>query len=201
MLGSSERYTFNPEDQQAYKKTSSAHEKRWPWPLEFGWGSFSATRISICNVGPFRCQRSVPLACSDTQTDWDVWSRPIEGWPIGSPPWDNFNGETFGEFLKHLFRHRPSNKKMIIILDNSRYHHARLLQPWFWGHRVKLRLDFLPPYSPQLKPIERVWKLTRKLCVHNRYFPTLEDLIYAAGNQFILWAKLNNAWRRLCIII
>lgn len=115
--------------------------------------------------------------------------------------WDNFDGETFGEFLKHLFRHRPSNKKMMIILDNSRYHHGRLLQPWLWDHRRKLRLDFLPPYSPQLNPIERVWKLTRKLCVHNRYFPTLEDLISAVGNQFTLWAKPNDALRRLCAII
>jgi transposase len=103
--------------------------------------------------------------------------------------------------LKHLFRHRPPNKKMVIILDNSRYHHARSLQPWLWDHRRKLRLDFLPPYSPQLNPIERLWKLTRKLCVHNRYFPTLQDLILTVGNQFAIWAKSNDTLRRLCAII
>jgi transposase len=115
--------------------------------------------------------------------------------------WDEFNGETFGEFLKHLFRHRPPNKKMMIILDNSRYHQARSLRPWLWDHRRKLRLDFLPPYSPQLNPIERVWKLTRKLSVHNRYLPTLQDLILTVGNQFALWAKPNDTLRRLCAII
>jgi len=70
--------------------------------------------------------------------------------------WEQFNGETFGEFLKYLIRHRPRGKKMVIILDNSRYHHARSLTPWLTEHRRELRLDFSPPYSPQLNPIERV---------------------------------------------
>jgi transposase len=115
--------------------------------------------------------------------------------------WDQFNGETFGVFLEYLIRHRPRKKKMVIILDNSRYHHARSLQSWLWYHRRVLRLDFLPPYSPQLNPIERVWKLTRKLCIHNRYFPTLQDLMEAVSQQFILWAKPNETLRRLCAII
>jgi transposase len=37
-----------------------------------------------------------------------------------------------------------------------------------------LCLDYLPPYSPELNPIERVWKLTRRQCLHNRYFLVLE---------------------------
>jgi transposase len=90
---------------------------------------------------------------------------------------------------------------MVIILDNSRYHHARSLQSWLWEHRKVLRLDFLPPYSPQLNPIERVWKLTRKLCVHNRYFPTLQDLIFTIEQQYKLWVKPNHTLHRLCAII
>jgi len=53
------------------------------------------------------------------------------------------------------------------ILDNSRYHHAILLKPWLEKHQEEIQLDFLPPYSPKLNPIERVWKLTRRLCTHN----------------------------------
>ncbi|MFJ1259779.1 hypothetical protein [Cupriavidus sp. CuC1] len=34
---------------------------------------------------------------------------------------------------------------------------------------------FLPPYSPQLAPIERVWWLTGRLALHNRYFATLTE--------------------------
>jgi transposase len=90
---------------------------------------------------------------------------------------------------------------MVIILDNSRYHHARSLTPWLRDHRRELRLDFLPPYSPQLNPIERVWKLTRKVCLHNHYFPTLQELVSAIGLQFVCWFKPNDTLRRLCAII
>jgi transposase len=56
---------------------------------------------------------------------------------------------------------------MVVVLDNARWHHARALRPWLSKHRRVLRLDFLPPYSPDLNPVERVWKLTRRLCTHN----------------------------------
>jgi transposase len=62
-------------------------------------------------------------------------------------------------------------------------------------------LDFLPPYSPDLNPIERVWKLTRRLCTHNRYFPKLGDLIATVFERFRLWRKPNLTLHQLCAII
>jgi transposase len=53
-------------------------------------------------------------------------------------------------------------------------------------------LDFLPPYSPELNPIERVWKLTRRLCLHNRYFGFLESVMNAVEDQFAEWTKPND---------
>ena len=110
------------------------------------------------------------------------------------------NTETFQSFLKQLVRHRRKDRKMVVILDNARWHHATLLTPWLYKHRYALRLDFLPAYSPDLNPIERVWKLTRRLCTHNRYFPTLEDLVDAVFNQLDLWQKPNATLHKLCAI-
>jgi DDE superfamily endonuclease len=45
-------------------------------------------------------------------------------------------------------------------------------------------VDYLPPYSPELNPIERVWKLTRRQCLHNRYFPVLDVVVAAVETQF-----------------
>lgn len=61
-------------------------------------------------------------------------------------------------------------------------------------------LDFLPPYSPDLNPIERVWKLTRRLCLHNRYFGLLDGVVAAVEDQFAEWTKPNDTLRRLCAI-
>ena len=90
---------------------------------------------------------------------------------------------------------------MILVVDNARFHHTAVLQPWLDDHRSRLQLDFLPPYSPDLNPIERVWKLTRRLCTHNRYFPKLEDLTATVFERFRLWRKPNLTLHQLCAII
>ncbi len=99
-----------------------------------------------------------------------------------------------GEECAHVFD--SSNK----ALDNARWHHARILRPWLAQHSEAIQLDFLPPYSPELNPIERVWKLTRKLRCHNRYFPSLEELIETVIDKFESWDKPNETLRRLCTI-
>jgi len=112
-----------------------------------------------------------------------------------------FNAETFGGFLRLLLRHRTPRRRMILVLDNARYHHAVLLAPFLREHAPRLRLLFLPPYSPQLAPIERVWKLARRLATHNRYFPTLEGVLDAVNACFNRWRRPNEVLRRLCCII
>ena len=55
-------------------------------------------------------------------------------------------------------------------------------------------------YSPELNPIERVWKLLRKLRIHNQYFETLDRLLREVSEQLTLWARPNDTLRRLCCI-
>lgn len=112
-----------------------------------------------------------------------------------------FNGESFQRFLIRLLRHRSHGKRLVLVLDNAKYHHARMLQPWLHAHRKVLTLMFLPPYSPELNPIERVWKLTRRLATHNRHFPTLAQVVEAVQERFNLWVKSNRQLARLCAII
>ena len=113
----------------------------------------------------------------------------------------NFNACSFQNFLAQLVRHRRKGRKMIVIVDNARWHHAKQLKPWLNKQRTVLRLDFLPPYSPDLNPIERVWKLTRRLCTHNRYFPALAELLRVVSCQFDQWKICNEPLRKLCAII
>lgn len=109
-----------------------------------------------------------------------------------------FDARTFGAFLRQLLRHRAHGRRLLVILDNARYHHARLLAPFLSDHRRVLTLDFLPPYSPNLNPIERVWKLMRRLCTHNQYFPDLHELVEAVSHQLDLWHKPNGVLTKLC---
>jgi len=114
---------------------------------------------------------------------------------------EKFNGLTFHNFLKDLKRTSTrTGRRVIVIVDNARYHHATLHQGWREKHSDRFALDFLPPYSPELNPIERVWKLTRRLRLHNRYFAALDDIITAAEAQFDQWRYGNETLRKLCAI-
>jgi len=114
---------------------------------------------------------------------------------------EKFNAMTFQSFLEKMLSHRLSDRKLVVILDNAKYHHAKLLKPFLRRHRKQLKLEFLPAYSPELNPIERVWKLTRRLCTHNRYFSQLADLLDAVSGQLALWKEPNDTLRKLCCII
>lgn len=112
-----------------------------------------------------------------------------------------FNAKTFQRFLTQLLQHRTRGRRIIVVLDNARYHHAVILAPFLRQHATHLKLLFLPPYSPQLAPIERVWKLTRRLSMHNRYFPALAEVLKAVNACFNRWRRPNKILRRLCCII
>jgi transposase len=112
-----------------------------------------------------------------------------------------FDALTFEAFLKKLLRHRSHGARMMVVLDNARYHQAALLVPLRCMYRRVLTLLFLPPYSPQPAPIEPVWKLARPLATHNRYFSTLDELLTTVEVCFDRWERSNPALRRLCCII
>jgi len=115
---------------------------------------------------------------------------------------DKFNAATFFTFMRGLRRAAiRTGRRVVVITDNAKYHHARLHQNWREQHQADFALEYLPPYSPELNPIERVWKLTRRRCLHNRYFPTLQEVVDAVETLFAGWASRNETLRRLCAII
>lgn len=112
-----------------------------------------------------------------------------------------FNAATFETFLKTPLRHRSRDTRMVLVLDNARDHHAGLRNPWLRKYRAVLTLLFLPADNPQLAPVERVWKLARRLATHNRFFATLNDVLTAVSTCFDRWRTPNSVLRRLCGII
>jgi transposase len=64
-----------------------------------------------------------------------------------------------------------------------------------------LRLLFLPRYSLQLAPIQRIWKLTRRLATHNRYFATLREVLKTVSACFDRWRRPSKVLHRVCDII
>ena len=111
-----------------------------------------------------------------------------------------FNAETFLEHLKRLLQFRIKSKKILLIVDNAKYHYAKVIRPWLEQNKRKIELFFLPPYSPELNPVELVWRKTRYSETHNRYFPTLQSLFECITEAFDMWSSPNIELRSLCKI-
>ena len=63
---------------------------------------------------------------------------------------EKYDAEVFLKFLQSILVLYPKGK-IVMILDNARIHHAKLLEPFLQENTDRLQLEFLPPYSPKLK--------------------------------------------------
>ncbi|TLI17994.1 IS630 family transposase [Escherichia coli O25b:H4] len=77
-------------------------------------------------------------------------------------------------FLNEIRKVYPDyNQKIHVILDGAGYHRSQLVKDW--AEVVNIRLHYLPPYSPNLNPIERMWKLMNEHARNNRYFSSTRE--------------------------
>jgi len=66
-----------------------------------------------------------------------------------------------------------SNSMILLVVDGASWHKSKsLIIP------QNIRLFFLPPATPEMNPIEQIWKEIRKLGFKNEIFSTLEKVIY-----------------------
>ncbi len=62
------------------------------------------------------------------------------------------NSTTMIKFLKRLIK--DSNRKIFLVLDNLKVHHAYVVRDWLEDHKKQIEVFFLPSYSPELNPDE-----------------------------------------------
>lgn len=110
-------------------------------------------------------ERKTLFGCIDPETGIVLTSKADRG-----------NTITFFSFLLQVVK-TYGNRKVVMVLDNVPYHHAKRLKPILERYNHRIELVYLPPYSPDLNPIERVWWYMRKKITHNRYVQDLKDRI------------------------
>jgi transposase len=107
-----------------------------------------------------------------------------------------FNGANFLSFVRSLVK--QTKGKNYLILDNARWHSSKDLKDYLAKHKRKLVCVYLPPYSPDLNPVERVWKMTRKIVTHNRFFGSVFELASALITFFLKLIRPNETLKTLC---
>lgn len=88
-----------------------------------------------------------------------------------------------------------TTKPVTIVLDNARYQRCKLVMDL--AKDLSIELLFLPPYSPNLNLIERLWKLVKKECLYSIYYEKFEPFCFAiqsllANIQKTHQSKLNS---------
>lgn len=103
------------------------------------------------------------------------------------------------KFLENVLSLYPTGK-IVMILDNARIHHAKLLQPFLDDNSHRLKLVFLPPYSPKLNLIEGLWGWLKSEIINNVFYKSLNQ-IRVAVRGFIRMINQNtkNTINRLCL--
>jgi len=94
----------------------------------------------------------------------------------------------FIKFLKRMMREYKGAGRIYLVTDNARAHHAKIVQRFLARVSHKLEVIFLPPYSPELNPIEQFWRYMREKVTHNRYFEYFTDLT-AELREFLISSK------------
>jgi len=72
-----------------------------------------------------------------------------------------------------------AGQKIRLVCDNGRFHHTHAVHDWLAGHADQITVFWLPPYSPSLNLIERLWGHLKRTILANVLFKTLDDLIAA----------------------
>jgi len=86
------------------------------------------------------------------------------------------------EFIKQIEKKYPHAPIITLIVDNARYYRAIKVQEYLETSRV--RFMFLPPYSPNLNLIERLWGFFKKAVLYNKFYPRFSEFKQACFDFF-----------------
>lgn len=96
------------------------------------------------------------------------------------------NSLTFMHFLRELFKTFDENKKYVLIMDNAGFHKTQCVKNLIAEYAPRILVEHIPPYSPELNPIETCWKVTKNSVTNSQYFSKIDDLQEALEN---FWTK------------
>jgi putative transposase len=101
--------------------------------------------------------------------------------------YDSQNSMTFKHFLWKLFGKLNKKKKYLLVLDNVGYHKTSCIKNYI-EKQNNIFVEYLPPYSPELNPIETCWKVTKGKVTKSQYFENIDQMQEALES---FWEKHN----------
>jgi transposase len=100
---------------------------------------------------------------------------------------ERLNSATYEAFLTRVLE--QISGPIILIQDGAKYHSSAAIKPFFAAHAHRLKVVQLPTYSPDVNPIEKLWKQIKQTDTHLVYFPTFEALTATIEQALVKFAN------------
>jgi len=94
----------------------------------------------------------------------------------------SINAQSTISLLEEIELKHTEAENIYVICDNARYYRSRKVKEYLETSKVELK--FLPPYSPNLNLIERLWKYFHKIVLYNKYYETYHEFQKACKSFF-----------------
>jgi transposase len=105
------------------------------------------------------------------------------------------NSDGFIAFLDYLAQRLPTDKPLLLILDNASIHHSAATQAAFALFEGRILPLFLPAYCSTLNPIERFWRHLKECSSANTLFPSMAALLASVNANLCAQNDLSNPYR------
>lgn len=92
------------------------------------------------------------------------------------------NAEATISFFRKIEASYSGKKRIHVFCDNARYYKNKVVTEYLGTSKIKLH--FLPSYSPNVNPIERLWKWMKERVIYNTYYREFEDFKLAVFGFF-----------------
>jgi len=90
--------------------------------------------------------------------------------------YDSQNSLTFRSFLRTFIKTLSRKKKYVFIPDNAGFHKTEPVRNLLNEYSSFISVEYIPPYSPELNPIETNWKVTKNAVTKSQYFPNIDAM-------------------------
>lgn len=104
----------------------------------------------------------------------------------------------FRHFLRSVFAWLDQSKKYVLILDNAGFHKTDCVKDLLGEFSDWIIVEHIPPYSPELNPIETCWKVTKNAVTKSQYFKTIDAMQEALEGFWDKHIFTQNFIRYLC---
>ena len=128
---------------------------------------------------------SRPTAVRQTEYEWVYLFGAVNPQTGGSSALlaPTVNAAYMNHHLRFISEQVGADVHVLLVLDRAGWHVAKALEV-----PANMTLLYLPPYSPELNPVERLWAYLRSHYLSNRAYRDYDDLLTASGTA---WNQLT----------